>query len=302
MSFFRELLENGKNRVSDKTVVFCGIVRDCESELKNNIKTIERIGAYFKNYKVIVFENNSVDNTKQILKDWVQVNNKIVCFTNDVDESMYMQISTSPHYYSAFSKKRITKMVDYRNLYLDYIEDNNLKADYLTVVDLDVSNIDIEGFLSSFGYTQSWDAIAANSKSISPKAKERYHDTYALTEWGFGNRPQTEKMIDDNRYIWSKLSKNMPLIKVFSAYGGLAIYRWEAIHKLKYQLIENNYGGVEVKCEHFSIYNQMINNGFDQIYINPNMIIDYQKITIKLIIKKIKEKLRNFKTKSSSLK
>lgn len=289
---YKELYKIGKSIVKDKTVIFCGIVRDCEKNLNNNIPVMESICSYFKNYKIILFENNSVDGTKDILIKWSSRNSNIIVFTNDFDESIYKEIPIPKGYNPAYSKRRIQKMTDYRNMYLDYIENNNMKADYIIIVDMDVYHIDVKGVISSFGTNQEWDAIAANSHSLSPKFRKRQHDAYALIEDGKGSISQSEQMIDDNRKTWALLHKNMPFLRVDSAYGGIAIYKFHSLDKLRYKLMYNNNGGVEVRCEHFSLYYQMSKKGYNKIFINPNMDVLYQKTTLSFLWKKIIEKIK----------
>lgn len=292
MASYEQLYRQGIQYTQDKTVIFCGIVRDCAKNLSRNIPVIEKIAAYFKGYQVILFENNSKDRTKHILKTWSNANSNVHVFINDFDESKYKNIPIPVEYNSAFSKRRIQKMTDYRNMYLDHIEKNNILADYIIIVDMDVRNIDIKGVLSSFGTDQQWDAIAANSHSLSPRLKRRQHDAYALIEDGKEFMPQTEAMIDENRIGWSLLHKNMPFIRVASAYGGLTIYRYQAIQNLRYKIFDNLAGGIEVRCEHFSLYQQMREKGYNKIYINPNMDILYQKTTLSFILKKFCEILK----------
>lgn len=293
MNSFKKLYRQGVICTKDKSVVFCGIVRDCAKNLSYNIPVIEKIATYFKSYQVILFENNSKDNTKSILQTWGKSNPNVHIFLNDFDESKLKNIPIPKGYNPAFSRRRIQKMTDYRNMYLEYIEKNKLQADYIIIVDLDVRSIDIRGVLSSFGTVQNWDAIAANSHSLSPRFKRRQHDAYALVEDGKEFIPQTEAMIDENRASWALLQKNMPFIRVASAYGGLAIYRFQAIQNLRYKVLDNLAGGIEVRCEHFSLYQQMREKGYDKIYINPNMDILYQKTTLSFMLKKIYEILKN---------
>lgn len=292
MTSYNQLYQQGIKQTKNKTVIFCGIVRDCEKNLSRNIPVIEKIATYFKSYQVILFENNSKDSTKQILTTWSNTNSNVHVFINDFDESQYKEIPVPAEYNPAFSKRRIQKMTDYRNMYLEYIEKNKIQADYIVIVDMDVRKIDIKGVLSSFGTEQQWDAIAANSHSLSPKFKRRQHDAYALIEDGKELIPQTEAMIDDNRVSWALLHRDMPFIRVASAYGGLAIYRFQAIQNLRYKIFENLTGGIEVRCEHFSLYQQMREKGYNKIYINPNMDILYQKTTLSFILKKLCEILK----------
>jgi hypothetical protein len=288
MSFFQKLYNKGIINASKSQILICGIVRDCGKALQNNISAIEQICSHFKNYQIVIFENNSKDSTKNILQKWALKNPNVKVFINDFDESIYLNIPIPSSFYPSNSKKRIQKMVNYRNLYMDYIQQNHLQADFLCIVDLDVSKIDIKGVITSFGLEQKWDAISANGISRTFLLKKRYHDTYALTESEMDALLQTIPQIEENRYKWNFLKKGMPIIRVASAYGGLCLYKFEAVKNLKYQLLKNNYAGVEVRCEHFSIHKQMIDNGFANIYINPNMYIKYQKIDFKLICKKVK--------------
>ena len=81
----------------------------------------------------------------------------------------------------------------------------------------------------------------------------RYHDSYALVELGDENIPQTEESILNASNKWRTFSTSESLIPVYSAYGGLSIYRYEAIKNLRYSLIENNDSRVEARCEHFAM-------------------------------------------------
>lgn len=287
MTPFNSLSNKGIDKIKNQDVIFCSIVRDCAHNLKHNISDIEKIGSYFKKYTVIIFENNSHDNTKIILQDWAKNNSCVFVYTADYKEDRFKEIPIPQGYNSANCKRRITKMAKYRNQYLEYIASHNLKSDYIIVVDLDVAQINVKGVLSSFGIEQEWDVIASNSYSRSPHLKKRYHDTYALIEDGTENIPQSEQTIDKNRYLWANINYNMPFIRVFSAFGGLAIYKYELIKDLRYFVIDNHYGGVEVKCEHVSLHTELQKKGHNRTYINPNMKIKYQN-TLSTIFNKIK--------------
>lgn len=288
MTIRNSLYISGIKDTQNKSVIICSIVRDCAHNLKRNITTIEKIGSYFKDYKIVVFENNSIDKTKNILKDWATNNKNVFVQVTNYNESKYMSIPIPQGYNTSNCKRRIQKMADYRNLYMEYIDSNKLQSDYIIIVDLDIAKINIKGVISSFGAEQEWDVIASNCYSRSPKFRKRYHDTYALIEDGKEKIPQTENSINYNRYLWASIKCNMPFIRVFSAYGGLAIYKYNSIKGLRYSAIDNKFGGVEVLCEHVSLHKQLSINGHNKTYINPNMVIKYQD-TLYTILKKIKE-------------
>jgi hypothetical protein len=277
-------IEKGKNLLSRSTILICGIVRDCGKDLQSNIPVINALCDFAKSYKIIIFENDSKDKTKSILEDWSKTRENIYIDLKDFNVNVTIPKKTdTPLKNPFYSKQRIDKMVFYRNQYLNLIENNNLSADFIIVVDLDVSDISLNGIFDSFGQEREWDAISANGYSTSPKLLSRYHDTFALVEYGMQNIPQTEKNIFENQHKFSFLKNGVPLIPVYSAFGGLTIYRFEIIKGLRYSSPINNDRKVEVRCEHFGLNQQIQEMGFNKFYINPNMKIKYQKITLKII-------------------
>lgn len=276
--------------LNQSTIIICSIVRNAEKGLKKNIPVINALCNQAKDYKIIVFENNSQDQTKTILKDWQKKIGDTHFFLSmyDVENSKVIPSEKEVIANPFFSQVRISKMVMLRNQYMDYIEKKNLMADYLIVVDLDVAKLSLKGILSSFETAENWDAITANGYSLSPKLRRRYHDTYALTEWGKERQALNESTIRLNAEKYRNLKKGTGLIRVFSAFGGLAIYRFNAVKGLKYKLLYNDDDRVEVKCEHYSIYAQMQEAGFDKVYINPMMEIKYQSVSWNIIKKTFK--------------
>lgn len=266
--------------VFNTTIIICSIVRNAEKGLIRNIPIINELCESFKDYRIIVYENDSTDKTKEILRKWNSENpDKIHISINDTDATPTIPSSKTTEANPFFCRQRIEKMARLRNKYMDYVNRQAWKADYLMVVDLDVAQLYLQGILSSFHSSVNWDAVTAFGYSTSPKLKRRYHDTYALTVWGDENEAQTESKIK----LWAdrlgNLKKTDEWIKIYSAFGGLAIYKFEAINKLRYKVLPNRDTRVEVKCEHFSIYKQMIENGYDKFYINPAMSLKYQALT-----------------------
>ena len=128
MSYFNYLYENGLKVVCDKKVVFCGMVRDCAKELNHNITTIEKIGSYFSDYRIVIFENNSKDDTKLVLTRWMSNNKRVNAIVNDFDETKYQQIPKDPSYYLPNCRRRIHKYVDYRNMYMVYLDQMDFES------------------------------------------------------------------------------------------------------------------------------------------------------------------------------
>lgn len=277
------------NSYFDRSIIICSIVRNAEKGLKRNIPEIKRLCHMFRGYKVFVYENDSTDKTKRLLQDWQYSDSENV-FVSLNDTSAQPTIPSSsevPGINPFYSHKRIDKMATLRNAYMQFVDDMGWSADYFVVVDLDVARISADTIMSSF-VREDWDAVTAFGYSTSPKLKRRYHDTYALTEFGDEANPQSEDKIVKLAEQYANLKGNNSWIRVFSAFGGLAIYRFECVRGMRYKVMENNDSRVQVRCEHYSIYHQMKQRGFDRVYINPTMSLKYQDLTLKIIYNSIK--------------
>jgi glycosyltransferase involved in cell wall biosynthesis len=282
----------GLKKLSESTVIFCAIVRNCGRNLKRNIRTINTICDLAKDYQVIIYENDSVDNTKQILEEWANTRKNVHISLNTLHEITIPEKRNVVN--PIFSAYRNEKMASFRNYYLDYIEKEHLAGDYVFVVDPDVRKISPEGIINAFSVNYDWDALTANgsSRAFASRFRKRYHDTYALVECGQEAIPQTESSIKAAQYKWAFLKSGMPLFRVASAFGGLAIYRREAIAGCRYGVLMNEDEKVESRAEHFFFHQQMKARGYDKIYINPAIRIKYQTQVMNTI-RRILHKRRN---------
>ena len=271
----------------NKSIIVCSIVRNAGTCLRHNLPVMEALSREFYDFKMVIFENDSVDDTKEVLKHWQKVfGDKLEVISEDTMAGNTIpkpsEVSCNPFY----SARRIGKMVNLRNQYMDYVE--KMSADFLMVVDLDIAGFSLDGILSSFNLGIQWDAVCANCWSLSPRLKRRYHDTYALVEYGDEQNPQTEKKILSLSDKFASIRPGDSPVRVFSAFGGITIYRFEAVRGLRYKLLQNEDERVEVRCEHFSLYRQMADKGYDKVYINPSMKVKYQNLTLKIILHSIK--------------
>ena len=172
-------ITDGKERMKNSSVSICSIVRDCGTNLKNNIPRVEFLRSLFKESEVVVFENDSKDDTKEILKRWGRDNSNVNIFTETFGNTTIpskKSIMGNPFY----SVPRIEKMVTYRNKYMHFLNTQGIKRDFVIILDLDISGFEIEGVINSFGNKTDWDSISANGTSVSARFRRQYHDAYAL--------------------------------------------------------------------------------------------------------------------------
>ena len=287
-------IEKGKEILSKSGIIICAIVRDCEKGLKRNLPVINSICDISKDYHVVIFENDSIDKTKQILEAWSLKKKNIHILSESYKTQTIPAKTQCGEINPSFSEARISKMALYRNKYLSYIEENKLEGDYVIIVDLDVFSISLNGILSSFGFENDWDAITANgiSRSFSSMFRKRYYDTYALFECGLENVPQTEKIIKKNQYQWAFMKNKMPLIPVVSAFGGLGIYKKKAIEGCRYGVLFNDDVNVQCRTEHYHLYQEMKKKGYSRIFINPSMSIKYQTQVVNTVRRIVKSLLK----------
>lgn len=280
--------------LSESVVIVCGIVRNAEKGLNHNIPVLNMFLSLCKDFRVFIYENDSKDKSKVLLKKWHESDpNRIHVSLNQINSSVTIPFQSNLEGANPFfSYKRISKMVSLRNKYMDYIEQQGWNGDFLMIVDLDVSKLYIESIVDSFKTDIDWDAVTAYGYSLSPRLKIRYHDTYALTELGDEFNAQTEDKIISLSEKYGKFNNTAAWIQVFSAFGGLAIYKFDAVKGLRYKVLKNSDKRVEVRCEHYSLYRQMFDRGYDRIFINPSMRLKYQSITIGIVLNYIKRLLR----------
>lgn len=275
----------GYERMKTKKVAICSTVRDCAKALIRNISVIEKLRKCFIESYVVIVENDSRDNTKNILNTWSKDSKKVYVLSEDLGVPTIPKKcpdGANPF----FSVHRIGLMAKYRNQYLDLLEENP-EVDYVIVVDLDIHAISLDGIANTFGQPVQWHAVSSNGRNIFRKdlyiifhfwRGHIYFDTYAFRELG-DERPQTEEMMSAYQMLLKPLKKGMPMIRVASSFGGLAVYQYNAIKDIRYGCQKNNDNKVAAESEHVFFHKEMAQNSYDLIYLNPSQIVHYDTYT-----------------------
>lgn len=236
---------------SSKKTYICGCARNCERFLLNVFANIEKIGALFDEYKILVAYDKSNDKTLRMLCDLKK-------------QFPTMEIMVNPQEPTPFRTQNIANA---RNLMLQYIrKENNDDYQYFIMIDLDDvcsgdlnTNI-LNPYLKKDGISD-WDALSFN--------RPIYYDLWALSIepyvfscWHFVNG---RKVVNDMRdFITAKLEETpkTELLECMSAFNGFAIYR------------KNMFDGVE--------YEWNINKNLELI---PRNLIEYNMVKTGDIIK-----------------
>ena len=252
-------INHGSRRMLDTTVVFAGCVRDIAEVLPLNIRRLEKIAGCFKDYRVVIYESDSIDGTKDILQQWTITNPRIIVLSENLGNPRM----------SDETNARMELMAVYRNKYLDYIQDNLSIFDNVIVLDLDFgSGWSIDGIKNSYGYW-GWDCISSNGLDVNPLVGG-YYDILPFYLNSFGEddllcerRPGYKNLVLKRDKVRPRFLRGQPLVRCHSAFGGLAIYKMEAFLAGRYY---------SHMCDHATLNEQLWSKNFDMHFINPSMI------------------------------
>jgi glycosyltransferase involved in cell wall biosynthesis len=235
-----------------KHVVFGCTVRNVEPYLPTLLGHIERCGNRFASWRLVVYENDSTDRTRNILQEYDRDNINCI-FEDGVAET-----------------SRTKRLAHGRNVILDKIRSLPGPVDYVIILDADDINVSgrfVDTILNCFDPSlDPWDVMTGN------QLNSYYYDIWALRykpiiDWDIIN---TSKNFDATNVHFPE---NMKPFQVDSAFGGIAIYRWDSMKHCKYvgeYKADNPHGypaGTE-KCEHVDL-NECIRHNGGSIWIHP---------------------------------
>ena len=212
------------------------VIKNHEKSFNHLRKLIGELVAEFPNFTACIYEDNSTDNTANLLaelKSTYPENVHYMCDNYDQTNTMIRTWDNKPY--------RVACIAHARNILMKLLEDHGLgqeTGDLCLMVDPDVpisfNTQNITQHIRNF--PENVDALFANGVS----RRGKYYDTFAYRDakypygvdiYGEINiQRQNEKHIIMNRSI----KHDEPLIPVISAFGGLAIYRGTSIKGKRY--------------------------------------------------------------------
>jgi len=272
------LTNKGFEIAKTKRIVICGLLRDAANKIREIRKKIESVGKLFADYRVIIVENDSSDNTRQKLLQWTRHNPKVTilgCGVNATRCSLpKSKKKTEGHLVDA---PRIEKMARLRNIYLDHIkEDVSLqKYDYMAVWDMDiVGTVYLDGVSNTIAqFSRLPDAAAICAYGIYRWGLfELYYDTYAHIDEGDTFHIDLKSVHDIKKGLMTKYSRGEDPARVISCFSGFTIYRMSGVlpKSVYYDTTppsENN-----LECEHVRLHRKIQSNNSLKVYLNPSMI------------------------------
>ena len=208
-------------------VIICGVVKNAEANLNNNIKLAMQLGSKCDNYKIVLYENNSTDSTKQILSGYK--NNDHFEIIMEHFDSVTLRQNSKIWAYTAVTGSvhpcRIEQISNARNELREELK-RDIYAEYTYVVMID---FDAKFFLND-GIINSLYLVKENRKRVIYANSFDYYDYYALRS------PHSEFNLFGPEVVGEPFWRNMnikrlqinpdssTLVNVYSAFNGIGVY------------------------------------------------------------------------------
>ena len=245
-------------------IVICGTVRDAQPVLSLLETRIAAILQDFTLVRIVLYENDSRDNTTTILNTWKRRRN------------WNMHIISE----SKITESRTVTLAHARNKIWSAIRAIPQPIDYVLMMDMDEVNLHLSFVPECFNLPDDWMGCCANQYTI-------YYDMWALRAPGW---VECDWVLDCHYNVPRRIAavKHIPAshapIKVQSCFGGATLYKYR--HALEHLVSSNSslatYQGerrhVKV-CEHVAFHESLHrkNSNFT-LYIHPKMLNDGQPL------------------------
>ncbi len=227
-------------------IAFVFIVKDGEEYLQRNINSIKKF-----NQDIYAVENNSVDNTKQILS---QSNLTKVIFLDLDDDKHSTELCSAVEEFNC--NKRTRRLAYLRQCGLDAVMNSGIEYDYVCMLDLDFYSFNFKQLLGMFTHMEKNREIDGMfGMSHSPLGVP--YDTGAIEP-----KSKTEEIrLKTQRYV-----------DVESAFSGFGIYRYSSLRDAdaKYDHIHTN--GIEHIDFNRQLNKLIVDTHFNPIYGTPTVL------------------------------
>lgn len=252
--------------VKSYNVVFVGPVKNCGKYLPQVLDNIKRIGSLFNSYSCVFVENNSTDNSLEILKSFSEnTDNVTILSLGDLDSKVF---------------SRTCRIAIARNVGVEFCENSGIfdTHQYYISINMDNTNAEImleEDFLSCFKYdVNTWEVMTANQTN--------YFDIWCLRcdNWvvddcwdRIRNKPpymsieEAHKIHVRSKFL--KIPKSYGLIEVDAAYGGFGIYKSDFVKGSRHRGTNADFTAEECDLVNFC-YDIKQKGG--RIFINSELI------------------------------
>lgn len=221
-------------------VIICGVVKNAEEHLQNNLKLAMQLGRKCDTFKIVIYENNSTDATKQILTNY-QNNSDFKIIMEDLSPESIKNTSKIWAYTNVTGSDHPCRMEQISNarnkLIAELKQDVYESYNYVVMIDFDAKFFIPDGILNSLYL------VKENRKRVIYANSIDYYDYYALRSAHSSTNLFGPELAGE--YFWKNMqktrlqinSKSTELVPVYSAFNGIGVYAKEAFTAYNYDVL-----------------------------------------------------------------
>lgn len=238
---YAEKVRIGRVIAREKSIAIVMICRNSQPWLEQTLDLVGQTGECFKSWKAFAFENDSTDDTKDVLTAW----------SDNAQRDISLNTNHRPHLNYTIAQERTVALAEYRAQCQQWVR-NSEPVQYVAVVDSDSwGGWSVDGLLTSVAHMESgdwwglgsysWCELRTADGSIIPA----HYDGFAFRWFGWQHRTPLD---------WFHLMRppvGAPPVQVNSAFGQLALYRADAY-------LRGVYTGET--CEHCTFHRSIANH------------------------------------------
>jgi hypothetical protein len=208
---------HGREVASRSSVAFVFLARNAMPWLPRTLERLEQTASCFRSWSAFAMENDSVDDTKAVLAEW----------SDGQQRHVSLNINGRPHLNYTIDPVRTHALAEYRAACQTFVR-NGEPVDYVAVLDSDPwGGWSVDGLMTSVAHMEagdwwglgsySWCEMRAGGEII-----PAHYDGFAFRWFGWQHRTPLD---------WFHLMRppiGAPPVPVNSAFGQLALYRADA--------------------------------------------------------------------------
>ena len=250
---YRDKAAAGRRLAKESTVAFVAICRNAMPWLRITLGLVEQTGEMFREWSAFIYENDSADDTKNVLAGW----------QDGQQRHASMNTNGRPHLNFTTAPVRTHALAEYRTACQWFVRHGDV-PDYVIVFDTDPwGGFSVDGVANSIAWLDAdRDLYGLASYSwgewgppIAPQEMAVHYDAFAarLNHW---------KQRDQQWFFQWHPPVGSPPVRFNSAFGQMAIYRGDAY-------VAGTYGGED--CEHVVFHASIAEATQKRFALNPSM-------------------------------
>lgn len=260
-------------------VLFATLAKDvveyCDT-IKSSFDLFQRL---MTDAKIVIFENNSVDGTKDFLKKWSSNNSNVHVEMQDYDEEFFRKLCVGRDIYNNPSRPECNAWA--RNKLMDIVDSPEydeithiVMFDFNTMHPLPIQNI----YNTLTKMDKEYDAIICNAIDANGCAVDAY--SMRTMEHMFGPEIMGDMFWHEShiRALKRNFGYKDELIPVLSAFNGLCIFKKESIRGVRYSGVPTTAMDTfyRLECDNFVLKSNTLYAGIPLgVYCFPNKTLFY---------------------------